>query len=774
MAVFWVFVKVLIYFVPTVWMFELNCNRTIRTPSHVRSPDWTPDTLGAYLYCMISIQTPEHLKHEQLVPKITFNRLSLGELSENGQKCIGDRYFMILDGGWDSAVEPGRYCGSYDQVYSYYGENMDVDLLIVVDSYDDFAEYDISIDWLSKHELPERFGKVPNLSPSLRGNLVRGTVCEKVFSECSRLSPCHVQSPGYPGIYPRNVRCRYYLSAASPHIQLYVDPQSRNLFDVGSRQCDDLLSCPIRGLNHFGDCPLDYVKIYDGLDELSPLIGTFCGVGQFPKSVIGTSKEMFLEFHTSHDGPFLGTGFDLRVDHVPGMAQSIYSTTSCHKVFNFEDLESTNSLEGIIMSLQHWYPPGTNCTYLIQGKPTQFVRVYFPSFQINPIVNPLADVDGYCRESLSVYDDTWPNGMKVIKTFCEFSRPLENVDIISKGNSLLLNFISRTGSYSGSSMTFWAKYDFFDNRHYGELVPGTKCDEVFTEDNPKRYFASPRNTLLFKPINQEQEIRCSYRIQSLGGHARIRITLTNIDLKPLENMKENVKHCNKNQCDPSRCQQMDHIQIVDGSVGNVSVYSQCSKVRLPTDYLSHGPDLSLNLKVNGKTSFMNYFKSTAPLFEARFEFIHPKACGPISLEFWRRQIALPPVNSYSYWTQSLYLDNPRNQDFGPMECVWDWVGPNQNGTSVPVLFTVEAWNLPSSTPCSSFFVEIRSASKSFGQFCVGKTKNILLPAQKQQKQQQHQQHSLETAISEPIWIHFRKLTSVGGSFNLSWKKAISD
>jgi hypothetical protein len=32
-------------------------------------------------------------------------------------------------------------------------------------------------------------------------------------------------------------------------------------------------------------------RIYDGLDEFSPLIGQFCGIGQFPQSIVGTSGQ---------------------------------------------------------------------------------------------------------------------------------------------------------------------------------------------------------------------------------------------------------------------------------------------------------------------------------------------------------------------------------------------------------------------------------------------------------------------------------------------------
>ena len=44
------------------------------------------------------------------------------------------------------------------------------------------------------------------------------------------------------------------------------------------------------------------------MDEYSPLIGQFCGVGSFPVSIIGTSNKLFLEFVTSKYGPLLNTG----------------------------------------------------------------------------------------------------------------------------------------------------------------------------------------------------------------------------------------------------------------------------------------------------------------------------------------------------------------------------------------------------------------------------------------------------------------------------------
>lgn len=51
-------------------------------------------------------------------------------------------------------------------------------------------------------------------------------------------------------------------------------------------------------------CPYDYIKIYDGKNASSPEIGTFCGMGKFPHSIVGTSEDLFVEFVSSAAGRY--------------------------------------------------------------------------------------------------------------------------------------------------------------------------------------------------------------------------------------------------------------------------------------------------------------------------------------------------------------------------------------------------------------------------------------------------------------------------------------
>lgn len=43
------------------------------------------------------------------------------------------------------------------------------------------------------------------------GDLISGTYCSRIFSDCDR-KKCRLQSPNFPGLYPRNLTCYYAVS----------------------------------------------------------------------------------------------------------------------------------------------------------------------------------------------------------------------------------------------------------------------------------------------------------------------------------------------------------------------------------------------------------------------------------------------------------------------------------------------------------------------------------------------------------------------------------
>lgn len=192
-------------------------------------------------------------------------------------------------------------------------------------------------------------------------------------------------------------------------------------------RCENVMTCPIRPIGSGNEhCPYDWLAVYDGRDEHSPLIGKFCGLGKFPFSIIGeykgrrrwrsrwpfpfslspllsvpltissltslrvlsiattlllagTSQYMYVEFVTSPAGPLLNTGFHFNVGNWPGHVETAgIKHGVCDWLLSSDSLKDSSASEGIFLSIAHWYPPNTSCSYHIKGHPGEIVRLYFP------------------------------------------------------------------------------------------------------------------------------------------------------------------------------------------------------------------------------------------------------------------------------------------------------------------------------------------------------------------------------------------------------------
>lgn len=90
---------------------------------------------------------------------------------------------------------------------------------------------------------------------------------------------------------------------------------------------------------------------------------------------------MFVEFVSSPAGPLLNTGFHFNVGNWPGHVDTAGSRTgACDWMLSSDALKDSNASEGIFLSIAHWYPPNTTCSYHIQGNEGEVVRLYFPRF----------------------------------------------------------------------------------------------------------------------------------------------------------------------------------------------------------------------------------------------------------------------------------------------------------------------------------------------------------------------------------------------------------
>ena len=632
-----------------------DCNSSLEIAPgeslRLSNPALTETNQDKHFLCWYKILQKDNPLTGLGVFRIAVSRFSIGSLETSG--CVGG-YLQIHDSLFETVnSELGFHCGEVEQPQEIVRETKVMRLMFYTDKYSRDVEWDFNVAVVSKAEVPERYGSHPAMFPGKVGALVEETYCETVFQEC-RSQQCNVQSPGYPGVYPRGVSCRYYISTKSSLIKLYVDKSYWEAFNVDGRSCENGLVCEVRELRTDGECPRDYIKLYDGVDEFSPLIGQFCGIGSFPVSIIGSSDKLFLEFVTSLHGPLLNTGFDFRVTSIPQVSRARQDNTSCHQVVGSDSLEGR---EGIYISLEHWYPPGTNCSLLLTGSTTQIVRLNFQKMTKNAVRTPILDSQDGCGEVLNIYDSHWADPQKIIKTFCSgFSQVKENIDFITTGPNMYISFVSPTGSYSSSFLYYWATYDFHETVIEGDSVPGTLCDQTLSpHNNPHRTFRSPRNTLIFK---NTPAVVCDYRIAAKKiEFSRISLSITSLDFNK---NKDKCQTCWNNK-------KLDRIEVVDPrSDKNVteSCFSFCTKSR-PAVIYSLGPELRVRL-LTGEAGEaedlvrLGYYKKKGPIFRGQYRFLHPPVCGQVEIPGKESGFMRFPVLTY-----------PGTVNYQDVECLWD-------------------------------------------------------------------------------------------------------
>lgn len=237
---------------------------------------------------------------------------------------------------------------------------------------------------------------------------------------------------------------------------------------------------------------------------------------------------------------------------------------------------------------------------------------------VGPLV-PRA-VPGDCTEYLLLYDSHWPDPSAVIRAFCNgFSQPQEHTDYISTSNSLLVTFISVSGSYSGSSIYYWAVYSFHEARADGRRLEGSVCDEIIQQPGK---FRSPRNTLVYK---SGRDVACTYHLAAPAARfARLALRVDPVDFGRVSGS------CERGCAGNTALDRVEVVEVVEGANVTHACLSGCQAPR-PTTVTSLGPALTLTLHLVGATAPSLYYSRKPPLFTAALSYLHPPICGPTTL-----------------------------------------------------------------------------------------------------------------------------------------------
>ncbi|KAG7212017.1 hypothetical protein KM043_011212 [Ampulex compressa] len=193
------------------WAFveTRGCNRTVRN-----SVGWIRWT-GRMGRCVVRIRAP--LRDPQVI-EVKIRRSQVGFLKE--ARCEG-AYVQFSDGAEDVEDETGRYCGHVTGNATRLFLRRGPDLTITMDSDARFAAENPVIFSAQFSILPARLAieRHRGFAPSATSE------CPLECTVRNERRFCRLTSPGYPGVYPRGIRCRIALESSAGRFKIGGQPE---------------------------------------------------------------------------------------------------------------------------------------------------------------------------------------------------------------------------------------------------------------------------------------------------------------------------------------------------------------------------------------------------------------------------------------------------------------------------------------------------------------------------------------------------------------------
>nr|XP_018896496.1 PREDICTED: uncharacterized protein LOC109030132 [Bemisia tabaci] len=214
--------------------------------------------------------------------------------------------------------------------------------------------------------------------PYYLGDLISGTYCSRIFNDCNTKN-CRLQSPNWPGLYPRNLTCYYAVRQhdvpPGKHALIVVRQPRGQLVSIRSQS--DLYARNTNNhkkLKVWSECDdvQDYVTVYDGYTTRDPVLLKFCGEGSVVPEAVSSGPELLVEFSTSPYGTLLYPppqqplhGFQLQVQvHFVEQESSKYTRNKRCEFW------IRGSGKGVLESPRHSLSPNTTCLYHLIGEDT--------------------------------------------------------------------------------------------------------------------------------------------------------------------------------------------------------------------------------------------------------------------------------------------------------------------------------------------------------------------------------------------------------------------
>lgn len=372
--------------------------------------------------------------HGDLV-QLAFEEFRVGRFEAGALDGCPDGFMQLSELG--RPFTGGSWCGQADGAALYYSETATVTVSVKLfrARLGEPFGFRLRYKFLAQRDAVVRFGAME--APLERGAVSPGTYCTRTYEECHR-KPCRLQSPNYPGMYPRNVTCYWSLRQKDiptcKHAMISVRQEYSHKMQIKRSISMASLNKTGRVVRAWRECTgeRDRLIFYDGASTDDPVLVEYCGGDWLPR-VTSRGPEMLVAFHSS---PFSAPprparpaaplrGFELDVDVVFADSDSLdYAREARRCEFHVKassseeesNMTSASAVggrgrRGRLRAPAHTLPPNTTCTWTFHGRPGDLVWIYFSSFTQYSLVEPRRIDSGEREEENGIGPQTAPAAM---------------------------------------------------------------------------------------------------------------------------------------------------------------------------------------------------------------------------------------------------------------------------------------------------------------------------------------------------------------------------
>ncbi|CAL4068032.1 unnamed protein product [Meganyctiphanes norvegica] len=470
-----------------------------------------------------------------------------------------------------------------------------------------------------------------------------GTVCDQVFESCDRRK-CRVQSPNFPGLYPRNITCQYTIKQGTvPHGRHALVSVSQPEFGhVHIKHTDDANNEELM-LHMDSECDVvgDTLSIYENLGDKRRLLLRFCGGGKIPM-VTSSGSELLLVFQSSpfdnmYFDPSIGThpGFELDVGvaFVP-KSSFLYADQECE----FE-IKSFEAGRGYFENVAHSLPRNTVCKYRFIGKPDEVVWLYFTRLKSTYKHRPSRD-DHHCRSRVMIKEGENEEGHELENSCGHMGVRVCHREEIGPGRNktrpcalhesyltstphavLSINYILPSAI---AELQFRLHYEFVYAGHRTAALTGpASCHRKYTSlRNKKGLIASPSNNLLYGKFG-ESNLKCKYTLKGRKNEA-VRITFISFygHNSSCPGGESPLKQCGRTRKMEGRSARLEVSEYPWAGV-ELPLACLCHGYSLPAALLSFSSTVTITFSVTGMNVFDDFSHF---MFELEYEFVETPPC----------------------------------------------------------------------------------------------------------------------------------------------------